>query len=190
MAKLKILTEPDPRYGTVSDRLRRKSAKIEVIDDGLRALARDMHETLHDASGVGLAAPQVGILRRLVVIYLPPDYDEDGDPEVSLTLINPEILKAGGRDFGPEGCLSFPDLYGDVQRYAWVNMRARDLDCNELRIKARGLLARCIQHEIYHLDGVLFFDRMDDWSSLRYPSPAPEPDEPALEPATARSRAD
>ena len=169
MAIMKIITEPDPRYGKVSDRLRKKSVQVEVIDDSIRTLARDLHETMEAASGVGLAAPQVGIYRRLVVIRIPEGYEHEDDPEVELSLINPEILRAGGQDVDAEGCLSFPDLYGDVSRYATVTVKAKDLEGRDLRLKARGVLARALQHEIDHLDGVLFFDRMDDWSSLRYP---------------------
>ena len=170
MAPLKIIIEPDPRYGTISPRLRQKSLPIESIDDGVRTLARDMFATLMDANGVGLAAPQVGVYKRLVVIYLPAGYDDEDDPEISLTLVNPEIQRAGGREVDAEGCLSFPDLYGDVQRYASVTVRAQDIDGNTLKIKARGLLARVLQHEIDHLDGILYFDRMDNYSSLRYPT--------------------
>lgn len=169
MAVLKIVTEPDPRYGKVSQRLKQKSARVEQIDDDVRRLAADMFETMLCANGVGLAAPQIGVLKRLFVIHIPEGYDHEDDPELCLTLVNPEIIKAGGKDFGAEGCLSFPDLVGDVQRYATVNVRATDLDGREVRIKARGQLARALQHEIDHLDGILFFDRMEDWSSLRYP---------------------
>ena len=191
MAPLKIIIEPDPRYGTISPRLRRKSLPIETIDDGIRNLARDMFATLVDANGVGLAAPQVGVYKRLIVIDLPAGYDDEDDPEISLALVNPEIQRAGGREWDAEGCLSFPDLYGDVQRYASVTVRARDVEGNSLKIKARGLLARVLQHEIDHLDGILYFDRMEDLSSLRYPTRTqPEDDdEKAGEPATASSRA-
>jgi peptide deformylase len=177
MAKLKIITEPDPRYGKVSQRLRQKSARIEAVDDDVKQLASDMFDAMLRANGVGLAGPQVGVLRRLVVIQVPEGYEHEDDPELNLVLINPEIVKAGGKDIGPEGCLSFPDLVGDVQRYATVVVKAGDLDGNELRIKARGMLARALQHEIDHLDGILFFDRMEDFSSLRYPRYAEEASE-------------
>jgi peptide deformylase len=136
-----------------------------------------------------LAAPQVGVLKRLVVVYLPPDYDEEGDPELQLMLVNPEVVKAGGREVCPEGCLSFPELVGDVPRYTSLNVRARDLEGRELRIRARGYLARVLQHEIDHLDGILFFDRMDDYSTLRYPQPAVPEDAAVAETLTARSPA-
>src|SRR6187401_700715 len=102
MAPLKIIIEPDPRYGTVSPRLRQKSLPIETIDDSVRKLARDMFETLMDANGVGLAAPQVGIYKRLIVIYLPAGYDDEDDPEINLALVNPEIQRAGGREWDAE----------------------------------------------------------------------------------------
>ena len=170
MACLKVITEPDPRYSDPSPRLRQKSLPVTKVDDGLRKLARDMHETMEHERGVGLAAPQVGILQRMVVIHIPEGYQDEEEPEQTLTLINPEILKAGGNEMDFEGCLSFPDLTGEVQRYKWVNVRALDEDGEPLRFKARGILARVIQHEIDHLDGILFFDRMDDWSTLGYPS--------------------
>ncbi len=192
MAPLKIIIEPDPRYGTVSPRLRQKSFPIETIDDDIRNLATDMFATLMDANGVGLAAPQVGIYKRLIVIYLPAGYDHEDDPEIHLALVNPEIQRAGGREWETEGCLSFPDLYGDVQRYASVTVRAYDIDGNSLKIKARGLLARILQHEIDHLDGVLYFDRMEDYSTLRYPAPTPvsEGEEAESEAVTTSSHAD
>ena len=181
MAVLKIIIEPDPRYGTISPRLRQKSAPVEEIDTGVRKLASDMVETMMEANGVGLAAPQVGVYKRLIVIHLPAGYDEEDDPEVNLTLVNPEIQRAGGRSWDTEGCLSFPDLYGDLQRYANVTVRALDVDGKPIKIKARGVLARVLQHEIDHLDGILYFDRMDDFSTLRYPARVPEgdDDEPA-----------
>jgi peptide deformylase len=170
MARLKVITEPDPRYAKPSERLRHISEAVTSFDDSLRKLAVDMHETMAEENGVGLAGPQVGILKRVVVIHLPEGYGEEGDPEQTITLVNPEILKAGGREMDFEGCLSFPNLIGEVPRYAWVNVRTQDEYGISRRFKARGILARVIQHEIDHLDGVLFFDRMEDWSTLGYPS--------------------
>jgi peptide deformylase len=167
MAILKIITAPDPRYGKVGPRLRQKSEPIAAIDDTVRKLAADMWETmLADDSGVGLAAPQVGVPKRLVVVHLPPGLDDPDDPEIRLTLVNPEIQRAGGQQVGPEGCLSFPELYGEVPRYMSVTVRARDLDGHDLKLKTRGYLARVLQHEIDHLDGILFFDRMADLADL------------------------
>lgn len=170
MARLKVITEPDPRIADPSNRLRQKSEPVTVVDDRMRTLAADMHATMVEERGVGLAAPQVGILKRLVVIHVPEGYDDEEDPEQTLTLINPEIVKAGGSEFDFEGCLSFPDLIGEVPRYRWVNVKSLDEDGKARRFRARGILARIIQHEIDHLDGILFFDRMEDWSTLSYPS--------------------
>ena len=170
MARLKVITEPDPRYATISPRLRQQSEPVTSFDDGLRKLTEDMHETMDLEHGVGLAAPQVGILQRVIVIHVPEDYGEEGQPEQRLSLVNPEIIKAGGSELDFEGCLSFPDLTGEVPRYKWVNVRAQDVTGKPMRFKARGILARILQHEIDHLDGILFFDRMEDWSTLGYPS--------------------
>ncbi len=180
MARLKVITEPDPRVTKISPRLRQKSLPVEQIDDELRQLVEDMYETMEAERGIGLAAPQVGILRRLIVIHIPPDYDEDDPEERWFALVNPEIVKAGGNEIALEGCLSFPDLTGEVPRYKWVNFRGLDLEGKPLRFKARGTLARVLQHEIDHLNGVLFFDRMDDWSTLGYPAPAEEEEEAVI----------
>lgn len=185
MAVLKIITSPDPRLAPVDRRLRQKAAPVERVDESIRALLRDMRETMIDAHGVGLAGPQVGEMLRVAVVHIPAGFDHEDDPEINLNLVNPEIVRAGGRETSLEGCLSFPDLVGEVPRYATVVVRARDDEGKEFRIKARGYLARALQHEIDHLDGVLFFDRMDDLSTLRYLEPAEAGDE-----AIARSRAD
>lgn len=165
MAPLPIILEGDPR-------LRQKANKIRRVDAGMRKLAAAMVETMLDAPGVGLAAPQVGMMLRLIVVHVPADYDEDGDPEINLTLINPEIVKASGTQIEPpEGCLSMPHWIGNVPRAQRVVVKARDLDFKEVRIRANGFLARVLQHEIDHLDGILFPDRMIDKSSLRYIPP-------------------
>ncbi|HUG16592.1 MAG TPA: peptide deformylase [Thermomicrobiales bacterium] len=187
MALLDLITEPDPRYATISDRLRQKSERIDRIDESLRALAGDMFDTMMHERGVGLAAPQVGVRKRLVVIHVPAGFEQEDDPDLSLTLINPEVMKAGGREYGIEGCLSFPDLVGEVPRYSSVNVRALNLEGKTLRIRARGNLARVLQHEIDHLDGVLYFDRMDDWTTLGY---LQDRTDDATDPATAGELAD
>lgn len=168
MAILPIVIEPDPRLSQLSPRLRQVSEPVDEITDDIRELAADMFETMKDADGVGLAAPQVGVLKRLVVIHIPEDHEEEGSPEQRLTLINPQIVKAGGRETLIEGCLSFPELAGEVERYSWVIVKATDIDGSSMRFRARGLLARAVQHEIDHLDGVLFFDRMDNIADLFY----------------------
>jgi peptide deformylase len=166
MALMKIITEPDPRYRKIGPRLRQKSEKIEVIDDAVRQLAADMLETMMDANGAGLAAPQVGILKRLIIVHVPAGYENDDDPEMTLTLVNPEIVRAGGQQVGLEGCLSFPELWGEVPRYMNVTVRARNLDGRDIKIRAHGYLSRALQHEIDHLDGILYFDRMEDPTAL------------------------
>ena len=160
MAILDILLEGDPR-------LRQKATKIRTVDDSLRRLARDMHETMDAAPGVGLAGPQVGVMRRIIVVHVPENYVEEGSPETRLTLINPEILKMQGREVGTEGCLSIPGWVRGVPRAQRITVRAMDLANRPIRFKAEGFLARVIQHEVDHLDGILFIDRMEDPSSLR-----------------------
>ncbi len=165
MALLDIILEGDPR-------LRQKANKIRRVDDGLRRLAADMYETMLDAPGVGLAAPQVGVMLRLITIEVPPDYEEEGEPGVTLTLINPEIVKATGSQIEPpEGCLSIPHWVGNVPRAERIVVKARDLDFREVKIRAEGFLARVLQHEIDHLDGILFTDRIVDKSTLKYLPP-------------------
>jgi peptide deformylase len=129
--------------------LRAETTPVETITDELRALARDMIETMHVANGIGLAAPQVGRSERLAVV------DVEG---TQLVLVNPEILETSGSGKAEEGCLSIPDVYGDIVRPSRARVRARDLDGAELEVDAGGLLARCLQHEIDHLHGRLFID--------------------------------
>jgi peptide deformylase len=160
MAILPLVYEGDPR-------LRQKATRVRAVDDSLRKIADDMFETMLDAPGVGLAGPQVGLMRRMVVIHLPENYEEEGDPEVSLILVNPEIIKSQGREVGPEGCLSIPGWVGEVPRATKVTVRAMDLDNRQIRIKAEGILARVIQHEVDHLDGILYIDRVEDKSTIR-----------------------
>jgi peptide deformylase len=159
MAKLDILIEGDPR-------LRQKATKIRGADASLRKLAADMHETMDAAPGVGLAGPQIGVMRRIIVVHLAADEEED-QPEAVMTLLNPEIVKAQGRVLALEGCLSIPGWTGEVPRSEIVTVKAMDLDNKQIRFKARGWLARVVQHEIDHLDGILFVDRVEDRSTLR-----------------------
>ena len=162
MGMLKIVTSPDPRRTKVDKRLRQKALPVQSFDDSLRSLLQDMRETMMTARGVGLAGPQVGEMLRIAVVHIPAGYDDDDDPEINLDLINPEILRAGGQEVTLEGCLSFPDLVGEVPRYATVVVRARDASGKEFRVKARGYLARALQHEIDHLEGILATDRAID----------------------------
>jgi peptide deformylase len=150
---LEVLQFPDPR-------LRQKAEPIaqHEIDEPLRQLARDMAETMYDEPGIGLAATQVGVGKRLIVMDL--DWNEDGERNPRV-LLNPEItLREGSEISREEGCLSVPDFKSDVERDARVVVRARTLDWEEVQFEATGLEAWCFQHEIDHLDGVLFIDRI------------------------------
>lgn len=139
-----------------SDVLTTECEPVEEVDEEIRQLADDLIETMYDAPGVGLAAPQIGVTKRITVID-PSDPDDPPNPTV---LINPEILERKGEVTWEEGCLSFPGLYGDVERSEWVRVRATNKDGEEYEIEGEGLLAVVLQHEIDHLDGVLFLERM------------------------------
>ncbi|MCL6583226.1 MAG: peptide deformylase [bacterium] len=136
--------------------LRDKSAPIGQIDSSIKRLASDMLETMYAAPGVGLAAPQVGVLKRLVVI----DIAHEAKDRNPLVMINPQILYSAGEITGEEGCLSIPEVYGDVSRARLVRVKFLDLEEVVHELTAEDLLARVIQHELDHLDGVLFIDRM------------------------------
>jgi peptide deformylase len=170
MAELEILLEGDPR-------LRQKALKIRAVDDGLRKLAREMHETMSVASGVGLAGPQIGVMRRIIAVHVPEAYGDERQPEVTLTLVNPEIVKAQGREVAAEACLSIPGWVGDVPRATRITVKAIDLNNREVRLKAEGILARVLQHEVDHLDGILYVDRVEDKSTLRQVEDEEEEDE-------------
>ncbi|MDQ4045224.1 MAG: peptide deformylase [Chloroflexota bacterium] len=153
MAVMDILIDGDPR-------LRQKATKVRQVDTGLRKIAEDMWETMEEADGVGLAGPQVGVMRRIITVHVPENMDEEGDPEFRYTLVNPEIVRGYGSATAVEGCLSIPGWAGEVARQESVTVKAMDLDNKPVRIKAKGYLARVFQHEIDHLDGILFTDRM------------------------------
>ena len=129
--------------------LREETKPVEGVTSELRTLVDSMFETMYLAKGIGLAAPQVGRAEQLTVI------DVDDNP---LVIINPEILSVAGKSKAEEGCLSIPDVYGDVERPATVRVRALDLDGNPFEIEGSDLLGRCLQHEIDHLHGKLFID--------------------------------
>ena len=160
MAVLPIRMYPDPV-------LREAAGAVDEVDDAVRKLVRDMEETMHAARGVGLAAPQVGVQRRvLVFVQGHEDADEDEDEEVEIepvvrALINPELSEATGEQVGEEGCLSIPGLAFDVLRADHIRVRALDADGVRVDFVATGFDARVIQHEVDHLDGVLFIDRVD-----------------------------
>ena len=145
MGLRKILTDKDPA-------LHKVCKPVEVFDKKLHKLLDDMRETLEEANGVGLAAPQVGILRRVVLVDI-------GD-EI-LELINPEMLETDGEQVGPEGCLSVPGKYGLVKRPSWAKVRAQDRDGNWYEAEGEELIARCFCHELDHLDGIVYTEVMD-----------------------------
>jgi peptide deformylase len=129
--------------------LRQATTPVDVMTDELRRLVADMFDTMHHARGIGLAAPQVGRTERLAIV----EVDEE-----RFVLVNPEVVERSGRAKGEEGCLSIPDIYADVERPETVTVRALDESMTPYEIEASELLARCIQHEIDHLDGKLFLD--------------------------------
>ena len=147
-------------------RLRQKSRTVKVFGSALNTLVDDMLETMDDASGLGLAASQVDIHERVVVIRIPEDEEDEeseSDPQSGKTyvLINPEVVRADGEEEGQEGCLSIPGWWGLVTRATFVTVKAQNVKGKPFRLKASGLLARALQHEIDHLSGVLFSDRAE-----------------------------
>lgn len=146
--------------------LRKKSREVEVVDDRIKELLDDMVDTMHKYNGVGLSAVQVGILKRLVVI----DLDDDKGP---IKLVNPVIIKTKGEQEVEEGCLSFPNQYAKLIRPMEVVAEALDENGNKIKIKAKGLLAQAICHELDHLDGILFVDHMLP-GTLQYAEPSKE----------------
>ncbi|HUI35033.1 MAG TPA: peptide deformylase [Stellaceae bacterium] len=150
MAALAIITAPDPR-------LKVKAKAVEKVDAAVRRLMDDMLETMYGSIGVGLAAPQVGVAQRIIVV----DVAREGEKPKPMRIANPEILwRSEEKIVANEGCLSVPEHYADVSRAAEIRFRYLDEE-NEIReVEAKGLLATCIQHEIDHLDGVLFVDHI------------------------------
>jgi peptide deformylase len=139
--------------------LRRKAHKITTFDKDLQTLVDDMIETMREAPGVGLAAPQIGISSRLIVIEYGDDEDEDA-PKKLYVVVNPEIIQASEeKEVGVEGCLSVPSLVGEVERHMQITVKGMNRRGQPVRIKAEGWLARIFQHEIDHLDGILYTDR-------------------------------
>jgi len=149
MAKLQILEFPDPR-------LRIKAKPVELVNDSLRQFIDDMFETMYDAPGIGLAATQVDVHRRLLVA------DVSAEKTEPWVLINPEIVEKDGVEVTEEGCLSVPGYYEEVERAEQVKVRFLDRDGNQQEAEFDGLLAVCVQHEIDHLDGKLFVDYLSE----------------------------
>jgi peptide deformylase len=153
MALREVLLFPDPR-------LKRVSEPIEKITDEIRTLAQDMLEVMYDEPGIGLAAPQVGESLRLIVLDTDWKDDEAGGERRPLVLVNPEIVEREGSLIWNEACLSVPDYSAEVERSARVRVRGLDLEGREVVEDASDLRAVCFQHEIDHLDGILFIDRI------------------------------
>jgi peptide deformylase len=154
MAKREILHFPDPR-------LRNVAMPVEEVDGEIRELVDDMFETMYDAPGIGLAAIQINVAKRVIVV------DVSEDKSQPLCFINPEILEKTGEETMDEGCLSVPEIYETVTRAEKIRVRALDRDGNSFEMDADGLLAVCIQHEIDHLDGKLFVDYLSNLKRQR-----------------------
>jgi peptide deformylase len=152
MAVIPIRIAPDPV-------LRQKAKRVRNIDASIHKLIKDMLETMHDAPGVGLAAPQVGVPLRVIVIGIPEQED--------FALINPEVVKTRGERVVSEGCLSIPGYVGQLKRAESVTVKGRDPNGKEVRIKAEELLAQALEHEIDHVNGILYTDRLESEDDLK-----------------------
>jgi len=166
--------------------LREKSKKVKDFGVALQALIDDMIETMQFANGAGLAAPQIGVLERVIVIQLPEDDEgEEQDPQSGklFALCNPQIIRAEGEEEGEEGCLCLPGYAGEVKRATSVTVKAQDRRGKKVRIKAEGFLARAFQHEVDHLDGILYSDRVEGPDKMRriVPPEDEERDDPEAE---------
>ncbi len=154
MSLLPILRFPDQR-------LKKVAAPVQIVDESIKRLARDMAETMYEAPGIGLAATQVNVHLRLIVIDISETHDQ------LLVLINPEVVERDGTQVCEEGCLSVPGIYDKVERAESVVVRYMDLEAVERRIEADGLLAVCLQHEIDHLDGKVFVELLSPLKQTR-----------------------
>jgi peptide deformylase len=154
------------------ERLRRKCKRVGQLDRAARHLIDDLVDTMREALGVGLAAPQVGVPLRITVIQLPEDDDDPRAGQV-LVLVDPEVVKATGEWEPDEGCLSVPGYVANVKRFWAVMVKARDRGNREIRVKGDGLLGQALQHEIDHLNGVLFIDHLASLDQLRRAEPEP-----------------
>ena len=153
-----------------------KAKEIETVDDSIRELSRQMIQTMYDSNGIGLAGNQVGVLRRIVVIHIDPATDEEGRvlppgspgeaellPKMPITLINPEIVSYSSEQCSwEEGCLSVPKLYAEVVRSRRIVLKSELLDGSRILLECGGLLARCVQHELDHLDGIVFVEKAEE----------------------------
>lgn len=143
--------------------LRQKAKRVSSIDNSIKKLVANMIETMHDAPGVGLAAPQVGVSLRVIVIGIPEQEE--------LVLINPSIVKRSGERVINEGCLSVPGYFAQVKRSETVTVKGRNLNAKEIRIKADDLLAQALEHEIDHINGVLYIDHLESMDQLQKVEP-------------------
>ncbi len=168
MALLDIVLVPDPM-------LRERGKKVAKITPAMQRLLDDMAETMRDARGVGLAGPQVGVLQRIIVVEVPKDEEDPKMQYGFYQLVNPEIVKVSRElEEGVEGCLSIPGYTGDVERHASIELKGFDRNGKPIKVKARGYLARVFQHEIDHLDGVLYLDRLKSADKLHKLPPQEE----------------
>jgi peptide deformylase len=170
MAVRKVLQATDPQGEAV---LRRRSNKVKTFDHALQRLADDLLETMHAHNGVGLAAVQVGVLQRVIVVELPPEREENEEegaprrPGQHFVLCNPEgTWLSEEEQVGEEGCLSLAGWYAEVPRAQEVEVRYQDLQGKRRKLRAEGYLARALQHEMDHLEGILFTDQIEDLSTL------------------------
>ncbi len=150
--------------------LRTKAKKVSTFGQSVHVLVEDMFESMHRANGLGLAAPQIGVPLRVIIIEMPEEVDEEGTviaPDERYAFCNPEIIEAHGEEEDEEGCLSVPDYVGLVKRATHVTVKGQDTNGRRIRTKAEGLLARAFQHEIDHLNGTLFIDRVESQDKLR-----------------------
>ena len=152
MAIIPIRLAPDPM-------LRQKAKRVRLFGSSIQKLIKDMRETMHAAAGIGLAAPQTGVPLRIIVIGLPKQED--------IALVNPQIVRKTGERVVNESCLSIPDYVGEVKRAISVTVKARDPGGKEIRIKGEELLAHALEHEIDHLNGVLYIDHLESPDKLR-----------------------
>ena len=170
MADLEILTVQNLEHLKI---LRTKSRKVQAVSPKMAAFAEQMLDKMREANGIGLAAPQVGVLQRLFVVELPED-EENDQPVETYILFNPEIVKGRGEQIGYEGCLSIPGYIGEVARREQITVQGLNEKGKPVRLKVEGYLARVFQHEIDHLDGILFTDRLTDPDTFQPVEPGEE----------------
>lgn len=160
---------PRPILTAENPILRKKSKKVTQFGDGLRALVDDMFESLRAVGGLGLAAPQIGVLQRVFIVDMPAEVDDEGKeiaPAKSYVVVNPEIVKMEGLEEMEEGCLSVPGYRGLVKRATRVILRGQDLRGKPVRYRAEELLAQAFQHELDHLNGILYLDHLESPDKL------------------------